>query len=277
LSKNNKSIPVKIQAIELEKTFKQHRKEVIALQNLSIEIEEGEFAVIVGPSGCGKSSFLYMIGGFEKATSGKLLLDNQQIIKPGPNRGFVFQDFALYPWKTVEGNIRMPLEIAGMEDKEADKKVQEFIKLVGLEGFEKAYPHMLSGGMKQRVGLARALVYNPDILLLDEPFGALDAQTRKVMQKELNRIWQEVAEHGQRKTVVFVTHSVIEAVYLADKIYVMSARPGHIKAIIDVDIPRPRSFTGDEYIHKREEVLSYLEEEVTKSLEQSRKIDLPAE
>ncbi|MHA1365089.1 MAG: ABC transporter ATP-binding protein [Candidatus Heimdallarchaeota archaeon] len=277
MSKNNKSIPVKIQAIELEKTFKQHRKEVIALQNLSIEIEEGEFAVIVGPSGCGKSSFLYMIGGFEKATSGKLLLDNQQIIKPGPNRGFVFQDFALYPWKTVEGNIRMPLEIAGMEDKEADKKVQEFIKLVGLEGFEKAYPHMLSGGMKQRVGLARALVYNPDILLLDEPFGALDAQTRKVMQKELNRIWQEVAEHGQRKTVVFVTHSVIEAVYLADKIYVMSARPGHIKAIIDVDIPRPRSFTGDEYIHKREEVLSYLEEEVTKSLEQSRKIDLPAE
>jgi NitT/TauT family transport system ATP-binding protein len=160
----------------------------------------------------------------------------------------------------------MPLEIADeLSDKEMDQKVQEYIELVGLKGFENAYPHTLSGGMKQRVGLARALVYDPDILLLDEPFGALDAQTRKLLQQELIRIWQQVASHGKKKTVVFITHSVIEAVYLADRVFVMSARPGHIIKEIQIPIPRPRSYTGDDFIEKREEVLQYLEQEVTKA------------
>ncbi|RLI72480.1 nitrate ABC transporter ATP-binding protein [Candidatus Heimdallarchaeota archaeon] len=258
-----KSNKIKIKAIDVRKEFKEGKRKVIALDNLNLKIEEGEFAVIVGPSGCGKSTFLYMIAGFENVTEGKILLDNIPVDKPGNNRGFVFQEFALFPWRTVEGNIRMPLDIAGnLEEAEIKAKVQEFIELVGLEGFEHAYPHTLSGGMKQRVGLARALVYDPDVLLLDEPFGALDAQTRKLMQQELIRIWQKVSSLGKKKTVVFITHSVIEAVYLADKVYVMSARPGHIKAIIDIDIPRPRSYTSDEFIHKREEVLKYLEEEV---------------
>lgn len=265
-TENNKQI--KIKAENIHKLYKEDNREVVALDDLDIEIEEGEFAVIVGPSGCGKSTFLYMIAGFEKVTEGKLMLDNEPILKPGRNRGFVFQEFALYPWKTVKGNIRMPLEIGGdLSDEEIDKKVQDYIELVGLQGFENAYPHTLSGGMKQRVGLARALVYEPDILLLDEPFGALDAQTRKVMQKELVRIWQEVAKESKKKTVVFITHSVVEAVYLADKVYVMSARPGHIKKVIDVPIPRPRSYTGDDFNEKREEVLQYLEEEVTKAAE----------
>jgi len=260
----------KLEARNIEKVFKSRRDEVVAIDDLDIQIKEGEFAVIVGPSGCGKSTFLYMLAGFEKPTSGELLLDNKPIVKPGRNRGFVFQDFALYPWKTVEGNIRMPLEIGDMADDEADAKVMEYIELVGLEGFEKAYPNTLSGGMKQRVGLARALVYDPEVLLLDEPFGSLDAQTRKVMQQELIRIWQEVTSHGSKKTVLFITHSVIEAVYLADRIFIMSARPGHIKAIIDVPIKRPRSYTGEEFIEIRQQVLKHLEDEVKKAAEMSK-------
>ncbi|MGC9780907.1 MAG: ABC transporter ATP-binding protein [Candidatus Heimdallarchaeota archaeon] len=261
----------KIQATKLRKVFKERRHEVVAVEDLHIDIKEGEFSVIVGPSGCGKSTFLYMIAGFEKVTGGELLLDGEPVLKPGRNRGFVFQEFALYPWKTVKGNIRMPLEIVGdISEEEMDAKVQDYINLVGLEGFENAYPHTLSGGMKQRVGLARALVYDPDILLLDEPFGSLDAQTRKIMQQELTRIWQEVTSHSEKKTVVFITHSVIEAVYLADRVFVMSARPGHIKAVIDVTIPRPRSYTGDEFIQIRQEVLNHLEEEVLKAAEMNK-------
>jgi len=262
---------IKVKAVNVRKVFKEGKRTVVALDKLNLEVKEGEFAVIVGPSGCGKSTFLYMIAGFEKVTEGELLLDNIPVEKPGNNRGFVFQEFALFPWRTVEGNIRMPLEIAGnLEEDEIKEKVQEYIELVGLEGFEHAYPHTLSGGMKQRVGLARALVYDPDILLLDEPFGALDAQTRKLMQQELMRIWQKVTSQGKNKTVIFITHSVIEAVYLADRVYVMSARPGHIKATIDISIPRPRNYTSDEFIHKREEVLKYLEEEVLIAAEQNR-------
>lgn len=257
---------VKIKAIDVRKVFKEDRHEVEAIDNLNIEIREGELAVIVGPSGCGKSTFLNLIAGFVKPTSGQLLLNDQPIEKPGRNRGFVFQEFALYPWKTVKKNILMPLEIGNMDDKLMNEKADEFIRLVGLEGFSEAYPHTLSGGMKQRVGLARALVYNPEILLLDEPFGSLDAQTRKIMQQELIRIWQEITSQNERsKTIVFITHSVIEAVYLADRIFVMSARPGHIKKIVDVPLPRPRSYTDDSYLEKREEVLEYLVEEVNKT------------
>lgn len=254
---------VKVQAIGVNKTFGSGNEKVVAVNDLNLEVRENEFTVLVGPSGCGKSTFLYMVAGFEKPTSGKILLDGKLITKPGPDRGFVFQEFVLYPWRTVMSNITFGLEIAGVPKDKAREKAKPLIEMVGLHGFENAYPHTLSGGMKQRVGIARALAYDPEVLLMDEPFGSLDAQTRKVMQGEMVRIWEEM-----RKTVIFVTHSVIEAAYLADKIIVMSARPGRVKGIIDVDLPRPRDYTGRKYLRIRKQVLDLLEEEVTKSLRQ---------
>jgi len=258
---------VKLKAINVTKVFEEGNRRVMALQDFSLEVRENEFTVIVGPSGCGKSTFLYLVAGFEKPTKGEIFLDGKLITKPGPDRGFVFQEPTLYPWKTVLGNIMFGLEITGVPKEEAKKRAMRLIKMVGLKGFENAYPHTLSGGMKQRVGIARALAYDPEILLMDEPFGALDAQTRKVMQRELTRIWEQT-----KKTVLFVTHSVIEAVYLADTIVVMTARPGRIKGIIEVNLPRPRSYTDEKYLAIREKVLNLLEEEVTKSLELQRKL-----
>ena len=252
----------KVEAIEVNKTFGRGKGKVTAIRDLNMQVEENEFTVLVGPSGCGKSTFLYMVAGFERPTSGKILLDGQPIEKPGPDRGFVFQEFVLYPWRTVLGNVTFGLEIAGMKKEEAQKEAMRYIEMVGLRGFEDKYPHTLSGGMKQRVGIARALAYNPEVLLMDEPFGSLDAQTRKVMQGELVRIWEEM-----KKTVIFVTHSVIEATYLADKIVVMTARPGKVKGIVDVDLPRPRDYTGGKYLKIRKQVLDLVEEEVTKSLQ----------
>ncbi len=253
---------VKVEAIEVNKTFGRGKGKVIAISNLNMRVEEKEFTVLVGPSGCGKSTFLYMVAGFERPTSGKILLDGQSIEKPGPDRGFVFQEFVLYPWRTVLGNVTLGLEIAGMKKEEAQEDAMRYIEMVGLRGFEDKYPHTLSGGMKQRVGIARALAYDPEVLLMDEPFGSLDAQTRKVMQGELIRIWEEM-----KKTVIFVTHSVIEATFLADKIVVMTARPGKVKGIVDVDLPRPRDYTGRKYLKIRKQVLDLVEEEVTKSLQ----------
>jgi NitT/TauT family transport system ATP-binding protein len=250
----------KISIKNVEKIFK-GEKDVTALTDINMDIFRNEFAVILGPSGCGKSTLLYLIAGFEKPTDGVIYLDNKIIRKPGPDRGFVFQDFALYPWRDVQRNITFALEMEGISRKDAEKKAQKYIKMVGLEGFEKAYPHTLSGGMKQRVGIARALVYEPEVLLMDEPFGALDAQTRKHMQMELEKIWETL-----KTTVVFVTHSVIEAVYLADRVFVMTARPGKVKGIVDVDIPRPREYTDDKYLKIRNKILKMLEGEVEKSL-----------
>jgi len=258
---------IKLKAVNLTKIFDQGDRRVVALKDFNLEVRENEFTVIVGPSGCGKSTFLHIAAGFEKPTEGEILLDGKPVTKPGPDRGFVFQEPNLYPWRTVLGNIMFGLEVMGVPKKEAEKKAMEYVKMVGLTGFENAYPHTLSGGMKQRVGIARALAYDPEVLLMDEPFGALDAQTRKVMQRELIRIWEKT-----KKTVVFVTHSVIEAVYLADTIVVMTARPGRVKGIIDVDLPRPRNYTDKRYLSIREKVLNLLEEEVTKSLELERKI-----
>ncbi len=252
----------KIQIRNLEKTFSTAKK-VTALQQVNAEIKDGEFAVILGPSGCGKSTMLYLIAGFEKPTNGTISLNNRIITKPDSDRGFVFQDFALYPWRTVLKNVTFGLEIKKIPKQEAEKKAKKYIDMVGLDGFEHAYPHTLSGGMKQRVGIARALVYDPEVLLMDEPFGALDAQTRKHMQMELEKIWEQT-----KKTVVFVTHSVIEAVYLADRVFVMTARPGTIKGIVNVDLPRPRNYTDEEFLHVREKILNILETEVEKSLEE---------
>src|SRR6185369_4689427 len=203
-------------------------REVLALDQVSLEVANREFVALLGPSGCGKSTLLYLIGGFLPVETGAILVDGKPVTAPGPDRGIVFQHFALFPWKTVRGNVLYGLERQGMPKEEREKRAQEFIELVGLSGFEDSYPSQLSGGMKQRAALARTLAFDPKILLMDEPFGALDSQTRSLMQSELLGIWR-----GSPKTVIFVTHDVQEAVYLAERVVVMSARPGHIMSIID--------------------------------------------
>jgi NitT/TauT family transport system ATP-binding protein len=250
-----------IETRNVSKVFGKNHTRVLALENFNLSIREGEFTVLIGPSGCGKSTLLYLIAGFEKPTSGQILLDGVPIEGPGPNRGFVFQDYALFPWKTVLGNITFGLINNGWNKTDAREIARAHIDLVNLNGFEDAYPHTLSGGMKQRVGIARALAYDPKVLLMDEPFGALDAQTRKYMQRELVDIWKKT-----KKTVVFITHSVIEAVFLADRIVVMTARPGTIKGEVKVNLLRPRDYTGNDYLSVRESVLDLLEEEVMKEI-----------
>jgi NitT/TauT family transport system ATP-binding protein len=252
----------KISIKNVTKVFGKNAERVVALENVSLEIGANKFTTIVGPSGCGKSTLLYLLAGFEKATSGEIFKDDTIIQGPSPDRGFVFQDFALFPWRTVLGNVMFGLTTNGYDRKRAKEIALEYINLVNLNGFEHAYPHTLSGGMKQRVSIARALAYDPEVLLMDEPFGSLDAQTRKYMQEELVKIWSKL-----NKTVVFVTHSVIEAVNLSDTIVVMTARPGKVKGIIEAAIPRPRISTNNDFLEMRERVLGLLDEEVQKEIE----------
>jgi len=225
-------------------------REVLALDSVSLEVRNREFVALLGPSGCGKSTLLYLIGGFLPVETGAISVDGKRIAGPGPDRGIVFQHFALFPWKTVRGNILYGLERQGMPKAEREKRTQDFIELVGLDGFEDSYPSQLSGGMKQRTAIARTLAFDPKILLMDEPFGALDAQTRSLMQEELLRIWQR-----SRKTVIFVTHDVHEAVYLADRIAVMSARPGYIKTVLD-----NRFDKSDPHVHKTQAFIDKVDE-----------------
>jgi NitT/TauT family transport system ATP-binding protein len=206
---------------------------VLALEDVSLSVGTREFVALLGPSGCGKSTLLYLIGGFLPTERGRILIEDKPVGAPGPDRGIVFQHFALFPWKSVRSNILYGLERMGLPRDEREKRAQSFIDLVGLGGFEDSYPSQLSGGMKQRTAIARTLAFDPKILLMDEPFGALDAQTRSLMQGELLRIWQR-----SRKTVIFVTHDVQEAVFLAERIAVMSARPGHIKEIVEARFDR---------------------------------------
>ena len=201
---------------------------VLALDEVSLNVGTREFLALLGPSGCGKSTLLYLIGGFLPNESGTISVDGKSVETPGPDRGIVFQHFALFPWKTVRANITYGLERQGMPRAEREARAQALIEMVGLGGFEDSFPSHLSGGMKQRTAIARTLAFDPKILLMDEPFGALDAQTRHLMQSELLGIWQRTP-----KTVIFVTHDVQEAVYLADRVAVMSARPGRIKTIVD--------------------------------------------
>ena len=201
---------------------------VLALDDISLAVEDREFVALLGPSGCGKSTLLYLIGGFLSVQQGQVLVDGRPVAGPGPDRGIVFQNFALFPWKTVLQNVLYGLEKQGVPREARRRRAREFIELVGLGGFEDSYPSQLSGGMKQRAAIARTLAIDPRILLMDEPFGALDAQTRSLMQAELLRIWQ-----ASRKTVIFVTHDVQEAVFLAERIAVMSARPGRIKEVVE--------------------------------------------
>jgi NitT/TauT family transport system ATP-binding protein len=211
------------------------RQSHLALSDISLTIEEGAFVSILGPSGCGKSTLLYIVGGFVNPTQGEATVKGRTITGPGPDRGPVFQEFALFPWKTVLGNVMYGPRQQGVKSTAAEAQARTLIEMVGLKGYENFYPKELSGGMKQRVALARTLAYHPAVLLMDEPFGALDAHTRTRLQNDLLNIWER-----DRKTVLFVTHSVDEAVFLSDKVVVMTRSPGRIKQVIDIDLPRPR-------------------------------------
>jgi NitT/TauT family transport system ATP-binding protein len=211
------------------------RQDHLALSDISLTIDDGAFVAILGPSGCGKSTLLYIVGGFVKPTTGIAKVKGNAITGPGPDRGPVFQEFALFPWKSVLGNVMYGPRQQGVRREEAEAQSRRLIEMVGLRGFEHFYPKELSGGMKQRVALARTLAYHPSVLLMDEPFGALDAHTRTRLQNDLLNIWER-----DRKTVLFVTHSVEEAVFLSDKVVVMTRAPGRIKQIVDIDLPRPR-------------------------------------
>ena len=235
---------------------------VLALDDISLQVQPREFLALLGPSGCGKSTLLYLIGGFLPIEKGTISVNGEPVKAPGPDRGIVFQHFALFPWKTVRDNILYGLERQDMPRAERQQRAQHFIDLVGLSGFEDSYPSQLSGGMKQRTALARTLAFDPSILLMDEPFGALDAQTRHLMQAELLRIWQ-----GTPKTVIFVTHDVQEAVYLADRVAVMSARPGRIKAIVDTKFDKndPGIFKAKHFVDKVDELWNLVRDEAIKA------------
>src|SRR5215468_5106190 len=227
-----------IEARYLTLTFKpKNRDPVTALRGFDLQVAQGEFLSLVGPSGCGKSTFLNILLGLLKPDRGELSLNGKQINGPGQERAMVFQEFGLLPWRTVLANVQLGLELKGVAPSIRHERALDLIKLVGLESFQNHYPHELSGGMKQRVGLARALATDPEVLLMDEPFAALDAQTRDIMQAELLRIWQQA-----RKTVMFVTHQIEEAVYLSDRVMVMTRRPGSAKQVFDIALPRPRDY-----------------------------------
>ena len=222
-----------------------------ALENINLEVKPSEFLCIVGPSGCGKTTLLRMIAGLDYPTSGEIILDGTPVQGPSPDRGMVFQEFSLFPWRTVLKNVEFGLRIQGKRD--IKRTAECYIELVGLKGFEHSFPFQLSGGMKQRVAIARALATEPAILLMDEPFGSVDAQTRNVLQEELLEIWKRT-----KKTILFVTHSVDEAVYLADRVVVMSLRPGRILEVLSVDIERPRKRTSGQVNALREQLLMLL-------------------
>jgi NitT/TauT family transport system ATP-binding protein len=255
---------VKIRFDGVGKTFTARGRTVTALQDIDLDVRAGEFLVIVGPSGCGKSTLLDLLGGLATPTSGRILVDGAPVTGPGLDRGVVFQQYALLPWRTAQGNVEFGLEAKGVARRERRDKAREYLDLVGLAGFHDRYPHELSGGMKQRVAIARSLAFDPDVLLMDEPFAALDAQTRDGLQDELLRIWEKTG-----KTIVFITHGIEEAVYLGQRVAVMTSRPGRIKAVVDIGLTA-RSATEDlrsdpEFARYRHEIWSLLRDEVTKA------------
>jgi NitT/TauT family transport system ATP-binding protein len=234
---------------------------LLAVGGFEIQVQQGEFVTIVGPSGCGKSTMLLVVDGLIRPSHGAVFINDQLVIGPGPDRALVFQEFALLPWRNVESNVMLGLQLQKKHSAAEMRAItKEYIQMVGLQGFERHHPHQLSGGMRQRVGLARALAVNPEILLMDEPFAALDAQTREVMSYELLRLWEQ-----DKKTVLFVTHGIEEAVYLADRIVVMSGQPGRVKEMIPVDLPRPRNLAikdDPHFVELRRHIWNLLVEEV---------------
>ena len=239
----------KLKAAGISMTFKTDDKVTPVLQNIDLEVARGEFLCLLGPSGCGKSTLLNIVAGFLKPSAGVVAIDGEVVTGPDPRRIFVFQERGVFPWLTVEGNIGFGL--FKLRSRERDERIAQYITLVGLQGFEHAYPHELSGGMKQRLEVARALAVNPDVLFLDEPFGALDSITRLLMRVELLRIWE-----AEKKTIIFVTHDIEEAVQLADRVVVMSARPARIQRIVEIDIHHPRDISSPRYIALRDSIFA---------------------
>jgi NitT/TauT family transport system ATP-binding protein len=253
----------KLEVRRVSKSYRPHGEVLPVLQEFSLEVRDLEFVVLLGPSGCGKSTLLRIIDGIESCDGGAILIDGKDVTGTSAGgRGMVFQSFELFPWRTALGNIEFGMEVAGVPKAERLERARHYINLVGLTQFERSYPHQLSGGMQQRVGIARALAIKPDVLLMDEPYGALDVQSRDLLQIELLRLWD-----SERKTVVFVTHSIEEAIFLADRIVVMTARPGKIDRIVEVPFARPR----DESIKATPEFLA-LRSEIWASLKKGAHI-----
>ncbi len=239
--------------------FESETGTVEALRDINLDVFDKEFMCFIGPSGCGKTTLLRIVAGLDQPTSGEVLLDGKVIKSPDPERGMVFQEYSLFPWRTIIDNVAFGLEIKGVPKKERYEIARKYLKMVGLEAFEQSYSYELSGGMRQRVAIVRALANDPKVLLMDEPFGSVDAQTRNLLQGELLRIWGE-----ERKTVLFITHSIDEAVYLADRVVVLSARPGQIREILEIDLERPRQRTSVDVNVIRERLLGLLGEERTR-------------
>jgi ABC-type nitrate/sulfonate/bicarbonate transport system ATPase subunit len=250
----------KVQAERVTKVFVTRQGPMVAVQDLSLEMRDRHFVCLLGPSGCGKSTLLGMIAGFVEPTSGRILVDGHPVTGPGRDRGVVFQEYALFPWRTARQNVEFGPLVRRQPPAERQRVAARYLGMVGLAEHVHKYPRELSGGMKQRVAIARALANDPAVLLMDEPFGALDAQTREVMQEELLKIWL-----ADRKTIVFVTHSIGESIYLADDVVVMTARPGRIKEIVAVDLPRPRERGSTEFLAIARAVERLVKEEVLKA------------
>ncbi|WP_028983190.1 ABC transporter ATP-binding protein [Sporolactobacillus terrae] len=248
----------------LSKTFKQKERTIQALSEINLEVRDKEFVSILGASGCGKSTLLRIIGGLETPSEGTVLINGSEIVDPGADRGMVFQSYTLFPWLTVQKNIEFGMREKGMLALERAKIAEEYIEIVGLKGFENAYPKALSGGMKQRVAIARALANDPDVILLDEPFGALDMQTRSLMQELLLDVWQR-----SQKTVILVTHDIDEAIFMADRVVVMESRPGKIKEIIPIEFPRPRDYhikTSKKFLDYKAQAVELIRNETLKGM-----------
>jgi NitT/TauT family transport system ATP-binding protein len=269
LNKDNNDTP-KIIIRNIKKTFerkgKKSKEEFLAIDNVNLDIYNGEFLVILGPSGCGKSTLLDIIGGLSTPSKGEIKINDKIIEGPGLDRGIVFQQYALLPWRNALHNVTFPLE-SHLDKRESEKISKKYLSLVGLSGFEDRYPNELSGGMKQRVAIARALAIDPEILLMDEPFAAVDAQTRSILQEDLLKITE-----NNKKTVIFITHSIDEAIFLADKVAIMTARPGTIKEIVNIPISRQHRFKTDfksssDFARLRHKIWELLKEEVIKSQE----------
>ncbi|MBI4241649.1 MAG: ABC transporter ATP-binding protein [Candidatus Rokubacteria bacterium] len=263
---------VKLEAKGVCVEYYQPRTEnrLLAVDDVTLHVMDGEFVSIVGPSGCGKTTFLGVVDGLIPASTGRILIDGKLVTGPGRDRAVVFQDASLLPWRTVLGNVLYGLECQGINSRQARERARHFVEMVGLQGFEHHYPHELSGGMQQRVNLARALVVDPEILLMDEPFAALDAQTREVMQEELLDIWRRA-----KKTVLFVTHQIGEAIYLSDRVIVFTARPGRVKDTVPVEIERPRKLAvkrDPRFLKLEDQVWELIETEVKKTMLTDRSV-----
>ncbi|MBI3404142.1 MAG: ABC transporter ATP-binding protein [Acidobacteria bacterium] len=255
--------PAKLRVLQVCRSFESTTGNVVALDNISLEVGEAEFLSIVGPSGCGKTTLLNLMAGLDKSTSGEIWLDGRKTEGPREGLSVIFQELGLFPWLTVLQNVSFGLKMRGMEKSEREQRAREYLRMVHLSKFEHSYVHQLSGGMKQRVALARSLALRPDVLFMDEPFAALDAQTRDLMHEELERVWKETGQ-----TIVFVTHNVREAVRLSDRVVILTFRPGRVKTVFPISLPRPRHMEDPQLALVSRDILAHLKEEIQKAVEE---------